>query len=65
MGCSPERAQRLTDYIQGILPPHLSTKVDVVVTPFVQTGAVLPATADALLDADETELPPEQAQQLV
>lgn len=63
--CSPERAQRLTDYIQGILPPHISTKVDVIVTPAVETAAVLPATAEALLDADETDLPPEQARQLV
>lgn len=63
--CSPERAQRLTDYIQGILPPHISTKVDVIVTPAVETAAVLPATAEALLDADETDLPPAQARQLV
>jgi hypothetical protein len=58
---SDRRTQRLQAYVEGLLPPHLETKVDVVVTPFIPTAAVLPATAEALLDADQTDIPPAQA----
>jgi len=62
---SDRRTQRLQAYVEGLLPPHLETKVDVVVTPFIPTAAVLPATAEALLDADQTDIPPAQARRLV
>jgi len=62
---SDRREQRLKAYVEGLLPPHLETQVDVVVTPFITTAAVLPATAEALLDAEETDIPPAQARQLV
>ena len=63
--CSKQREERLQAYAEGLLPPHLEAKVDVAITPGISTAAVLPATAEALLDADETDLPRSEIQQLV
>ncbi|SEP00156.1 von Willebrand factor type A domain-containing protein [Halorientalis persicus] len=54
---SSVREQRLADTVTGLLPPHLEARVDLRVLPSVDTGFIMPATADALtsdagLDAD-------------
>lgn len=62
---SRDRAQSIKQYIEGLLPSDLAAEVDVVVTEEVSTAAVLPTTADALLDGDETDFDRQQAKQLV
>jgi len=54
---SSVREQRLADTVTGLLPPHLEARVDLRILPSVDTGFIMPATADALtsdggLDAD-------------
>ncbi|QLH82126.1 vWA domain-containing protein [Halosimplex pelagicum] len=62
---SRQRAASLKQYIEGLLPSQLAAEVDVVITEQVSTAAVLPATAEALLDGEETDFDRQQAKQLV
>jgi uncharacterized protein YegL len=57
------RADRLQSFLQGHLPPGID--IEVVLTPAVQTAAVLPADVDALVSSDATELERRQAAQLL
>jgi len=60
---SAGRADRLRSFLQGHLPPGVD--IEVVLTPAVQTAAVLPADVDALVSSDATELERRQAAQLL
>jgi hypothetical protein len=60
---SAGRTDRLRAFLQGHLPP--SVDVEVVLTPAVQTAAVLPADIDALVSSDATDLERRQATQLL
>lgn len=60
---SAGRADRLQSFLQGHLPPGID--IEVVLTPAVQTAAVLPADVDALVSSDATELERRQAAQLL
>ncbi|WP_318570606.1 hypothetical protein [Salinigranum marinum] len=50
-------------FIRGHLPPGID--VEVVLTPAVETAAVLPANPDALVASDATEFERQQAEQLL
>ena len=60
---SAGRRDRLQAFLQGHLPPGVD--VEVVLTPAVQTAAVLPADVDALVSSDATDLEQQQATQLL
>jgi len=60
---SAGRADRLRSFLQGHLPPGVD--IEVVLTPAVQTAAVLPADVDALVSSDATDLERQQAAQLL
>ncbi|RCU44474.1 VWA domain-containing protein [Haloplanus salinus] len=60
---SAGRADRLQAFLQGHLPAGVEVKV--VLTPAVQTAAVLPADVDALVSSDATDLERRQAAQLL
>ncbi|WP_318570671.1 hypothetical protein [Salinigranum marinum] len=60
---SAGRRDRLRSFLQGHLPA--SVDVEVVLTPAVQTAAVLPADTDALVSSDATDLERRQATQLL
>ena len=60
---SAGRTDRLRSFLQGHLPPGVD--IEVVLTPAVQTAAVLPADVDALVSSDATELERRQAAQLL
>jgi len=60
---SNKREHRLKQYIHGLLPSHLNKKVDVVITPHVETACVLPATEEELISSDQTEFDRKQARQ--
>ena len=60
---SPQRADRLREFICGHLPPDSS--VTVRISPNVQTAAVLPADVDAVVSSDATEIEREQAEALL
>lgn len=62
---SEKRAEEIKQYIIGLLPAHINERVDVVITPHVETAAVLPATEGALLDGDQTDFSRQQAKQLI
>jgi len=60
---STDRCDRLRIFLQGHLPP--SVDVEVVLTPAVQTAAVLPADVDALVSSDATDIERRQATRLL
>src|SRR6056297_1169062 len=60
---STGRRDRLRAFLQGHLPASID--VEVVLTPAVQTAAVLPADIDALVSSDATDLERRQATQLL
>jgi hypothetical protein len=60
---SAGRCDRLRSFLQGHLPA--SVDVEVVLTPAVQTAAVLPADTDALVSSDAPDLERRQATQLL
>ncbi len=60
---SSGRTERLRAFIRGHLPTE--TDVEVVLTPAVETAAVLPANLDALVASDATEFERQQAEQLL
>ena len=60
---SAGRRDRLRAFLQGHLPAGVD--IEVVLTPAVQTAAVLPADIDALISSDATELERRQAAQLL
>lgn len=60
---SPQRADRLREFILGHLPRGLT--VDVVISSSVQTAAVLPVDVDAIVSSDATEIERAQAEQLL
>jgi len=60
---SAGRADRLQSFLQGHLPTGVD--IEVVLTPAVQTAAVLPADIDALVSSDATDLERQQAAQLL
>ena len=60
---SSGRTERLRAFIRGHLPTE--TDVEVVLTPSVETAAVLPANLDALVASDATEFERQQAEQLL
>jgi uncharacterized protein YegL len=60
---SRKRAERLRAFICGHLPPGI--KIEVVLTPAVQTAAVLPADLEAILRSDATDLERAQAARLL
>jgi uncharacterized protein YegL len=60
---SAGRRDRLRSFLQGHLPPGVD--VEVVLTPAVQTAAVLPADIDALVSSDATDLERQQAARLL
>jgi hypothetical protein len=60
---SDSRADRLGSFIRGHLPPDVD--VEVVLTPGVETAAVLPVDIDALVSSDATDLERQQAAQLL
>jgi hypothetical protein len=60
---SAGRRDRLRSFLQGHLPPGVD--VEVVLTPAVQTAAVLPADIDALVSSDATDLERQQAASLL
>jgi len=57
------RTERLRAFVRGHLPPGID--VEVVLTPAVETAAVLPADLDALVASDATEFERQQAEQLL
>ncbi|AXG12017.1 vWA domain-containing protein [Haloplanus rubicundus] len=60
---SPQRADRLREFILGHLPRGVT--VDVVISSSVQTAAVLPVDVDAIVSSDATEIERAQAEQLL
>jgi len=60
---SAGRRDRLRAFLQGHLPTGVD--IEVVLTPAVQTAAVLPADVDALVSSDATDLERQQAAQLL
>ena len=60
---SAGRRDRLRAFLQGHLPTGVD--IEVVLTPAVQTAAVLPADIDALVSSDATDLGRQQAVQLL
>ena len=60
---STNRADRLRAFIRGHLPPGID--VEVVLTPAVETAAVLHADIDALVGSDATDLERKHAAQLL
>jgi len=60
---SSNRADRLRSFVRGHLPPGID--VEVVLTPAVETAAVLPANPDALVASDATEFERQQAKRLL
>ena len=60
---SAGRRDRLRAFLQGHLPTGVD--IEVVLTPAVQTAAVLPADIDALVGSDATDLERQQAAQLL
>jgi len=56
---SSGRTERLRAFIRGHLPTE--TDVEVVLTPAVETAAVLPANLDALVASDATEFERQKA----
>ena len=60
---SAGRRDRLRAFLQGHLPPGVD--IEVVLTPAVQTAAVLPVDIDALVSSDATDLERQQAVQLL
>ncbi|WP_255152702.1 VWA domain-containing protein [Halorarius halobius] len=60
---SSGRTERLRAFVRGHLPPGID--VEVVLTPAVETAAVLPASLDALVASDATEFERQQAEQLL
>ncbi|MFC6943099.1 VWA domain-containing protein [Salinirubellus sp. GCM10025818] len=60
---SAGRRDRLRSFLQGHLPPSID--IEIVLTPTVQTAAVLPADVDALVSSDATELERRKAAQLL
>ena len=60
---SAGRRDRLRAFLQGHLPTGVD--IEVVLTPAVQTAAVLPADIDALVSSDATDLERQQAAQLL
>jgi uncharacterized protein YegL len=60
---SRDRAERLRAFICGHLPPGID--IEVVLTPAVQTAAVLPADLEAVLRSDATDLEREHAARLL
>lgn len=60
---SSGRTERLRAFVRGHLPPGID--VEVVLTPAVETAAVLPANPNALVASDATEFERQQAEQLL
>jgi len=60
---SPQRADRLREFILGHLPRDVT--VDVVISSSVQTAAVLPVDVDAIVSSGATEIERAQAEQLL
>ncbi|MDX1744797.1 MAG: hypothetical protein R3324_02570, partial [Halobacteriales archaeon] len=60
---STDRADRLRAFICGHLPPGV--EIEVVLTPAVQTAAVLPADLEAILRSDATDLERAQVARLL
>ncbi|MDR5657684.1 VWA domain-containing protein [Halodesulfurarchaeum sp. HSR-GB] len=58
---SPDRQERLRNYVQR----HTGEHVDVRLTPSVETAAVMPASEDALLEAEETDFDNQEAERLI
>jgi len=62
---STQRAEQIKQYIHGLLPSDMHATVDVVITDHVTTAAVAPATADALMDSEQTDVNQKQADHLL
>jgi hypothetical protein len=60
---SPQRADRLREFILGHLPDDVTA--DVVITAGIQTAAVLPADIDAIVSSDATAIERAQAEQFL
>ena len=60
---SQHRATRIREFIQSHLPE--GTFVDVVLTPHIETAAVLPASLDAIVDSNTTDVDRERARRLL
>ena len=58
--CS-DRQRRLTEYIRG----HTGANVAVRLTPFVRTACVIPTSREKLVDSDNADFSPEEAQRVV
>lgn len=62
---SNQRASEIRQYVLGLLPAHISERVDVIIAPGIRTAAVLPATEDALVADGQGAFARQQAKQLV
>ncbi len=63
--CSGSRTTHLREFVHGLLPAHITSRVEVRVTENVATAAVVPASTEALVDGEQTEFSPSEASNLV
>lgn len=57
-----ERANDIKNYIEGLLPSHLDTVVDVIITQQVPTACVAPKDPDALVEIENADISYGEAQ---
>lgn len=62
---SRSRTTHLREFVHGLLPAHINSRVEVRITENVTTAAVVPASTEALVDGDQTEFSPSEANNLV